>query len=229
MKTEQKQYARIDFETVKNDPQIRQYLGIGDKYLEAMGTIQHDMPHALLIADLSRHILEKLDYPERKCELAAIAGFLHDIGNLVNRVNHGLSGAIMAFYLLSELNMDPEEMAIIMSAIGNHEENTGGNPVNSVAAAVILADKSNVHRSRVRKPDPTCFTQRDRVNFAVEKTCLEIDPEKKMITMKLKIDTDICSVMEYFEIFLVKMTISRRAAAALGCEFELIINDAKLL
>ncbi len=229
MKKEEKKYAQIDFETIKNDPRVRQYLGIGDKYLEVMGTIQHDMPHALLIADLSRHILEELGHPERECELAAIAGFLHDIGNLVNRVNHGLSGAVLAFYLLSELNMDPEEMAIIMAAIGNHEENTGGNPVNSVAAAVILADKSNVHRSRVRKRDPGNFTPRDRVNYAVENTCLEVDPVEKQITMKLKIDTCICSVMEYFEIFLTKMVISRRAAEALGCQFELIINDAKLL
>jgi hypothetical protein len=194
-----------------------------------MGTIQHDEPHALLVADLSHQILTKLGRSARECELAAIAGYLHDIGNLVNRHNHGLSGAVLSFYLLSDLNMDPEEMAVVMSAIGNHEENTGGNPVNSVAAAVILADKSNVHRSRVRKTDLATFTQRDRVNYAVEHTCLEVIPEEKIITMKLKIDSSICSVMEYFEIFLTKMVISRRAAGALGCQFELIINDAKLL
>jgi len=222
-------YTLVTLEMVKNNSQIRRYLGIGDCYLEKIGAIQHDEPHALLVAESSREILTKLGHPQRDTELAAIAGYLHDIGNLVNRYNHGLTGALLAFNLLNELGMDPEEMAVVMSAIGNHEENTGGNPVNNVTAAVILADKSNVHRSRVRKSDPATFTPRDRVNYAVEQTCLEVLPEEKLIAMKLKIDQNICSVMEYFEIFLTKMILCRRAAAALGCQFELLINDAKLL
>ena len=224
-----KSFPLVNLETIRNSPHIRKYLGIGDQYLEVIGTIQHDEPHANLVAHGTREILLKLGYSQREAELGAIAGYLHDIGNIMNRYNHGLTGAILSFNLLRELSMDAEEMAIVMSAIGNHEENTGGNPVNNVTAALILADKSNVHRSRVRKADPASFTPRDRVNFAVESSCLEVFPEEKLITMKLKIDTNICSVMEYFEIFLTKMILCRHAAGALGCQFELLINDVKLL
>lgn len=219
----------VDFEMVKANALIRQYLGMSDQYLGVTGRIQHDEAHAIRVAESSKEILIKLGYPDRGTELAAIAGYLHDIGNLVNRYQHGMIGAVISFCLLTELGMDPDEMAVVMSAIGNHEEDTGGFPVNYVAAAVILADKSNVHRSRVRKTDPSTFTQRDRVNYAVEHSDLKIDPEKKLITMQLIIDTEICSVMEYFEIFLTKMVLCRRASKALGCEFELIINNAKLL
>lgn len=220
---------KITLDTVRNNWQVQQYLGMANEFLGVIGRIQHDVGHAELVAQLSRSILEKLSYSERECELAAIAGYLHDIGNLINRCNHGLSGALMAYRLLRDLGMEPEEIALVISAIGNHEENTGGYPVNHITAAVILADKSNVHRSRVRKCDPATFTTRDRVNYAAERSVLEIVPEKRLLTMRLNIDTSICSVMEYFEIFLTKMVLCRRAANALQCQFELIINEAKLL
>jgi hypothetical protein len=140
-----------------------------------------------------------------------------------------MSGAIMALNLLLDLNMDPEEIATIMGAIGNHEENSGGQPVNNVAAALILADKSDVHRSRVRKQDIASFTQRDRVNYAVSSSNLFIDKSEASISLNIQIDTSVCSVMEYFEIFLTKMLMCRRAANHLKCEFQLIINDSKLL
>jgi len=220
---------KVTLDTVRNNWQVQQYLSKADEFLGVIGRIQHDIGHAELVALLSRSILEKLGYAERDCELAAIAGYLHDIGNLINRSNHGLSGALMAYRLLHDLGMAPEEIAVILSAIGNHEENTGGYPVNHITAAVILADKSNVHRSRVRKCDPAAFTTRDRVNYAAEKSVLEVNPEKRLLTMRLTIDNNICSVMEYFEIFLTKMVLCRRAANALKCQFELIINEAKLL
>jgi len=220
---------QIDLDAVKQNPDIRRYLGIGDQYLEVMGTIQHDVSHAVLVADLSREILQTLDYPPRDAEVAAIAGYLHDIGNMINRHDHGISGAIFSFYLLSEMGMDPNEMALVMSAIGNHEENTGGNSVNHVAAAVMLADKSCVHRSRVRKVDVASFSQRDRVNYAAKSSQLRVLAPKKSIILELQIDSQICSVVEYFEIFLAKMILCRRAALTLGCQFELLINGTRLL
>ncbi|NPV26146.1 MAG: HD domain-containing protein [Firmicutes bacterium] len=194
-----------------------------------MGAIEHNQRHADLVADLSRKILQTLGYPTREAELAAIAGFLHDLGNMANRYGHGLTGAIFAYNLLREMGMPPEELAVVMSAIGNHEEKAGGHPVTPVGAAVILADKSDVHHTRVRKTDLAQFTRRDRVNYAARQSLLDVNPEQRVITMKLIIDPQICSVMEYFEIFLAKMIMCRRAAAALQCQFELIINDAKLL
>ncbi|MGI5920378.1 MAG: phosphohydrolase [Syntrophomonadaceae bacterium] len=174
-------------------------------------------------------ILKVLGYPLREAELGAIAGYLHDIGNLVNRYGHGMSGAIMAFNILLDLQMDPAEIATIMGAIGNHEENSGGQAVNNVAAALILADKSDVHRSRVRKQDMAAFTPRDRVNYAVSSSNLFVDNQAMTISLNIDIDTDVCSVMEYFEIFLTKMLMCRRAAQHLKCEFQLIVNGSKLL
>lgn len=214
---------------VRNSNLVQQYMNMGNVFIGNIGAIEHNIHHAELTSALCRDILLKLGYGEREAELGAIAGYLHDIGNLINRYGHGMSGAIIAFYSLMDLHMDPEEIAIIMGAIGNHEEQAQGKCVNNVAAALILADKSDVHRSRVRKRDFAQFTPRDRVNYAVTDSKLIVKPEKRMITLDISIDTAVCSVMEYFEIFLTKMLMSRRAAEYLQCEFELMINEYKLL
>lgn len=221
--------SQITVEKVKANPLVQQFITTTNDFLGVIGRIQHDAGHAELVADLSYEILDLLGYPKRECELAAVAGYMHDMGNLINRVSHGFSGALMAYQILRDMGMEPEEYAQVMAAIGNHEENTGGHPVNSITAAVILADKSNVHRSRVRKCDPASFTTRDRVNFAAEDSELEVFPEQKMINIRIKINPAICSVVEYFEIYMVKMMLCRRAAQFLGCQFELWINDSKLL
>jgi HD superfamily phosphodiesterase len=219
----------VTLDMVRNDPLVKQYMQIGNEYIGNIGAIEHNMYHAEQTSRLCYHILNSLGYSEREAELGAIAGFLHDIGNLVNRYGHGMSGALLSFNILLEMNMEPEEIATIMGAIGNHEEQARGNAVNNVAAALILADKSNVHRSRVRKRDMAVFTPRDRVNYAVTSSELQVDATKRVISMIIQIDTSVCSVMEYFEIFLTKMLMSRRAAEYLNCEFELVINGNKLL
>ncbi len=219
----------VTLETVKNNPVVQQFMCIGNEYIGNIGAIEHNIHHAELVSSLSRDILLGLGYSEREGELAAIAGYLHDIGNLVNRYGHGMSGAIMAFNVLLAMDMDHDEIAVIMGAIGNHEEHAQGHSVNNVAAAVILADKSDVHRSRVRKRDFATFTPRDRVNYAVTESQLLVDNEQRLITMQLEIDTSVTSVMEFFEIFLTKMLMARRAAEYLGCEFELVINNNRLL
>ncbi len=215
----------ITLETVKSSPKLHEYMTRGNTYIGNMGAIEHNDSHAELTSNLTRSILEKLGYPKRETELGAIAGYLHDIGNLINRYGHGLSGAILAFNLLVDLDMEPEEIAMIMGAIGNHEEQANGTSVNNIAAALILADKSDVHRSRVRKREMSAFTPRDRVNYAVTETSLLVDPEKRKIVLEITIDITVCSVM----VFLTKMLMCRRAANYLGCEFALLINDTQLL
>lgn len=219
----------ITLEDIKNNQAVQRYMLVGNDYIGTIGAIEHSISHADLVSQLSSDILTKLGFPQREAELAAIAGYLHDIGNLINRYGHGMSGALMSFRILLDMNMDPEEIAIIMGAIGNHEEHAEGKSVNNVAAALILADKSDVKRTRVRKRDFSTFTPRDRVNYAVTDSHLEVDAVNKIISLKITIDIEVTSVMEYFEIFLTKMMMSRRAAEYLGCEFELMINDAKLL
>lgn len=200
-----------------------------NEFLAHLGALEHNLKHANLSADLSYTILNTLDYPEREAELAAIAAYLHDMGNLVNRYQHGMSGALLAFYILLDLEMEPEEIAMIMGAIGNHEEHAQGYPVNNLAAALILADKSDVHRSRVRQRDKSQFTSRDRVNYAVQYTELQTIKGSREIILKMDIDTSVCSVTDYFEIFLQKMLMCNRAAEHLNCQFKLIINNTQLL
>lgn len=219
----------ITLETIKENHLINDYLKTGNTYIGNMGALEHNLHHAELISSLCCEILDTLEFSQREAELGAIAGYLHDIGNLVNRYGHGMSGAVIAFSILLDLGMDPEEIAIIMGAIGNHEEHAEGKPVNNVAAALILADKSDVHRSRVRKNDFATFTSRDRVNYAVTNSGIQVFPEEKIITMKLEIDTTVCSVMEYFEIFLTKMMMCQKASEYLQCEFKLMINNVRLL
>lgn len=218
----------IKLQDVKKDPLVNTFIKKGNEHLGKMGYTDHGELHISLVCELGREIMTKLGYGERLAELAGIAGYMHDIGNVINRNGHSQSGALMAFEILHKIGMEPDETAIICAAIGNHDEGSG-HPVNEVAAALILADKSHVHRNRVRNQDVATFDIHDRVNYAVEHSILNIDEEKKVITMELAIDTNICPVMEYFEIFLSRMLMCRRAANFLGCEFELIINGAKLL
>jgi len=218
----------LTFEQVKNNETIRTYIQRADESLIALGFTEHSFAHVTLVAETAGYILETLGYPERTVELARIAGFLHDIGNLVNRIDHSQSGAVMAFRILDNLDCDPGEIATIVTAIGNHDEGTG-QPVNAVAAALILADKSDVRRSRVRNQEPATFDIHDRVNYSVRKAKLEIDPEKTRISLALTVDTEFGSIMDYFEIFLRRMILCRKAAEALGMQFKLSINDQQLI
>jgi len=213
---------------VKNDPEVDTYIRRGNEYLGTMGFTEHSYRHVGMVSNVSRHIMESLGYPARLAELAAIAGYLHDMGNVVSRHDHGQTGAVLSHAILSRLGMIPEEIATIMSAIGNHEEEYG-HAVNPVAAALILADKSDVHRTRVRNTDVATFDIHDRVNYAVNNSSLQVDSQKRTITMELTIDLEISTVMEYFEIFLTRMVMCRRAAEFLGCHFGLVINGSKLL
>lgn len=221
-------YHYITPEEIFGNPEVRSYILCGNDCMGAIGFTEHGLAHAKRSSDTARDILTSLGYPQRTCELAAIAGYLHDIGNTVNRVDHAHSGALMAFTLLNKLHMPPEEIGLICSAIGHHDEKTAF-PVNPLAAALILSDKSDVRRSRVRKDAVLEADIHDRVNFAVESSRLDIDPEKKLCIFHIEIATEICPVMEYFEIFLERMVLCRKAAQTLGLQFELIINGTRLL
>lgn len=218
----------VTLEDIRNNPVVDSFIRKGNQYLGTMGYTDHSYRHVNLVSNIARDILEKLGYSTREAELAAIAGYLHDIGNVVSRNDHGISGAVIVYRIFMDMGMDPDEVAILLSAIANHEEQYG-QPVNAVAAALILADKSDVDRSRVRNPDFATFDIHDRVNYAAENSSILVEPESKTITMDLTIDIKICPVMEYFEIFLTRMMLCRRAANFLNSNFELIINGSKLL
>jgi len=207
---------------------LETFINKGNEHLEAIGYTDHGPKHVALVSSLSRKILQELDYDPRMAELAGIAGYMHDIGNVINRTDHNQSGALIALEILRRIGMQPSEISTVVSAIGNHDEENG-HPINAVAAAVILADKSHVHRNRVRNTDVATFDIHDRVNYAVENSRFNIDGPNRMITMDLTIDTDICPVMEYFEIFLSRMLLCRRAADFLNCQFGLLINGVRLL
>lgn len=218
----------VTYEDVRRDDAVTAYIRRADETLGALGFTEHSFAHVTAAADKSARILSALGYPERMAELARIAGYLHDIGNLVNRVDHSQSGAVMAFRILDRMGMDPEEIATVISAIGNHDEGTGV-PVNAVAAALILADKSDVRRSRVRNRDLASFDIHDRVNYSVESSRLDIDPEGGLVELVLKVDTQYGSVMDYFEIFLGRMLLCRKAAEKLGLQFRLTINGQRVV
>jgi len=220
--------AAVMVADLKNDHEVSVYLARSTEYLCEVGFTEHGARHAALVAERARRVLAGLGYGERDRELAAVAGYLHDIANLVNRYNHGGTGAVMAYSILCRFGMDPEEIALVVSAIGNHEEERG-NAINHVASALILADKSDVHRSRVTNSDFAKFEIHDRVNYAAEDSRLTVDREQGTVDLELTIDTAICPVMEYFEIFLNRMVMCRRAAEFLRCRFGLIINGNKLL
>ena len=214
----------LTYEQVKSNKAVRTYIQRADESLIALGFTEHSFAHVTLVAETAGYILQTMGYPERTVELAKIAGFLHDIGNLVNRVDHSQSGAIMAFRILDHMDCDPEELATIVTAIGNHDEGTG-QPVNAVAAALILADKSDVRRSRVRNQDHSSFDIHDRVNYSVEQSLLKISEDHTQIRLELTVDTRYGSVMDYFEIFMRRMILCRKAAETLGLQFRLSIND----
>ena len=218
----------ITFNDIKKNEEIKTYISAADSALSALGFTEHSFAHVGLVSERASCILEKLGADERMVELTRIAGYLHDIGNLANRVDHSQSGAIMAFKILSDMGMDPMETAIIVRAIGNHDEGTGV-PVDEVSAALILADKSDVRRSRVRNDDPLTFDIHDRVNFSVVSSSLDINTEDKTVRLTLKIDTASAPIMDYFEIFLNRMTLCRRAASKLGLAFKLTINDQNFI
>lgn len=218
----------VKLNDIKKHPSIKAYIKQADANLQAMGYTEHGLRHIGLVSSIARNVLEHLGYDERSAELAAIAGYLHDIGNCVGRVHHGASSALLIEPFLRELGMPPEEVALILSAVGNHEEEVG-EPVNEIAAALILADKSDVHRTRVRNRDIASFDIHDRVNYAVIKSFLDVNEEERLITLRITIETENTSIMEYFEIFLDRMLMCRRAAAYLDCQFKLEINEVLLL
>ena len=218
----------MTYNEVRKDAAVKVYIAQADASMEALGFTEHSFAHVGRVAHIAGDILGKLGYPERTVELAKIAGYLHDIGNLVNRVDHSQSGAVMAFRILDRMNFPPEEIASIVTAIGNHDEGTGV-PVNAVAAALIIADKSDVRRSRVRSKADIAVDIHDRVNYSVTSSDLQVDAEKNTMTLLLTVDTTVSSVMEYFEIFMKRMLMCRKAAQKLGMEFHLIINDQQLV
>lgn len=221
-------YSRITFEDIRKNEEIKAYIENGNQNLGVIGFTEHGFPHAKRSANYAGNILESLGYDERTCELARIAGYMHDIGNVVNRADHAQSGALMAFQILTRLNMDPREVALVCAAIGNHDEGTAA-AVSPIAAALILSDKGDVRRTRVRDRETVNEDIHDRVNYAVEHAATVIDAERKTVTLDIRIDTAICPVMEYFEIFMTRMVLCRQAAQYLGLQFELIINDTRLL
>lgn len=218
----------LTFDDIQHNEAIRTYITQADRSLAALGFTEHSFAHVTSVAETAGYILAALEYPARQVELVRIAGFLHDIGNLVNRVDHSQSGAVMAFRILDKLHMAPEEIAAVVTAIGNHDEGTGV-PVDEVSAALILADKSDVRRSRVRNSDPTTFDIHDRVNYSVKKSVLKINEEHNLIKLKLAVDTKYGSIMDYFEIFMGRMILCRKAAEKLNLTFKLIINEQQLL
>ena len=218
----------MTYKELKQNEEIRTYIQKADESLIALGFTEHSFAHVTKVSETAAYILRTLGYSEREIELAQIAGYLHDIGNLVNRINHSLSGAVMAFRILSGLKMPPEDIATIVTAIGNHDEGTG-EPVNAISAALILADKTDVRRSRVRNTDLPSFDIHDRVNYSVESAELKISEDKKEIKLSISVDTDISPVMSYFEIFLERMLLCNKAAEALGLKFSFSMNGQQIM
>ena len=218
----------MTYEQIRRDEAVKVYIAQADASMQALGFTEHSFAHVTKVAEIAGYILETLNYPARTVELAKIAGYLHDIGNVVNRVDHSQSGAVMAFRILDRMEFPPEEIAAIVTAIGNHDEGTGV-PVNAVAAALIIADKSDVRRSRVRKTADIAQDIHDRVNYSVTASNLRIDMQEKTITLDLTVDTAVSSVMEYFEIFMKRMLLCRKAAERLELTFQLNINGLQLV
>lgn len=218
----------ITAEKIKNNSQIKTYIETADEALIALGYTEHSFAHVTKVAETAKSLILTLDKDERLAELAWIAGYLHDIGNVINRVDHAQSGAVMAFRLLDKMGADAHDIAIIISAIGNHDEHTAF-PVNDVAAALIIADKTDVRRSRVRNVQDTVYDIHDRVNYAVIKSDCTLNETKDVLTLAINLDTNICPVMEYFEIFLERMLLCRKACEKLSLKFQLIINEQKIM
>lgn len=218
----------VTFEAIQGNAEIRTYIEKGNANLGVLGFTKHSVGHAMKVSKTAGEILMQLGYSEREVELARIAGYMHDMGNCINRTDHAHTGAIMAMTILRDLGMDPAEIAVVITAIGNHDEKTG-TAVDAISAAVILADKTDVRRNRVRGRDRTKFDIHDRVNYAAISSVLHMDREKRQITLDIQLDDEICSVLDYFEIFLERMLMCRRAAEMLGCSFKLKANGSKVL
>lgn len=218
---------KITFEDIYNNKEIQLYIRQADESMKAMGYTEHSFAHVGRVASWAQEILLKLGYSERDAELARIAGFMHDMGNMINRQDHAQNSALMAFQLLKELQADPEDIAAIITAIGNHDEGTAF-PVNPISAAIILADKADVRCSRVRNKDFATFDIHDRVNYSVKKSELYVEKDSH-IELSLQIDTEICAVMDYFEIFMQRMLLCRKAAEKLNLQFRLTINSQRIL
>ncbi len=218
----------ITLEDVKNNEDVQALIQAAQKQLNSLGYTEHSVRHVGIVSQRAGHILETLGYPEDRVELAKIAGYLHDIGNCINRKDHAHSGAILAYNILKDMGMNVNDRTEIMMAIGNHDEETG-TAVSDISAALILADKSDVHRDRVVNTNLGTFDKHDRVNYAVTNAKLLINNEERKITLNLQIDTELCPVLDYFEIFIDRMIMSKYAAKFLKVWFELIINNTKLL
>ena len=218
----------LTYDEITGSEAIKTYIIRADESLGALGFTEHSFAHVMHVAETAGYILETMGYDARTVELAKIAGYLHDIGNLVNRKDHSQSGAVMAWSILNDMGCDPGEMATIVTAIGNHDEGTGV-PVNAVAAAMILADKADVRRSRVRNKDISTFDIHDRVNYSVERSSLKINADRSLVKLTLTVDTRYGSVMDYFEIFMQRMVLCRKAAETLGLQFKLVINEQQLI
>jgi metal-dependent HD superfamily phosphatase/phosphodiesterase len=216
-------------EQVRDHPRVRAFIKSANEQLGVAGYTEHGERHARTCADSARFVLRSLGHDARRCELAAIAAYLHDIGNVITRDRHAQTGAVISGEVLRELRFSEDEIAVVMAAVGNHEGEEGGQPVSAVSAAVILADKSDVHRSRVRNPRTTSFDIHDRVNYAATAVNIRVDRREKLITLELTIDTAVSPLMEYFEIFLSRMVLCRRSAEYLRCSFALVINNTRLL
>lgn len=223
--------SSLSFEVVKNDPEIQEMISAANRNLGVLGFTEHGFRHVGLVANIARNIMSRLGYDDRHQELAAIAGYTHDIGNVVSRHGHASTGAIIAHQILSRIGMDPADVIVVMSAIGSHGDDAGrlGEPVHPVSAALILADKSDVHRTRVRNQDPMSFDEHDQMNYATTSSFLRVDPDAKTITLELEIDTEMASVMKYFELFMPRMQMCRRAANLLDQTFRITINDVAVL
>ncbi len=221
------QTEKITLDIVRRNPKIKTYMEAANNQMNALGYTEHGFRHAGIVAETAHSIMAGLGQGPREAELAAIAGYLHDIGNAVSRQGHTDSAAIMAFMLLNEMGMPASEIASIIAAIGNHEEEIGS-PVSAISAALILADKSDVHHSRVQNQNPLTFDIHDRVNYSVQRSNLRVDTENKSINLELTTDEKSASVMEYFEIFLSRMLICRRAADYFGYKFKLVINGVDM-
>ena len=216
----------VTFDQVRRDPEVVALLQAANNTLKVLGYTEHGQRHAGLVSHIAANVLERLGHPARTHELAHIAGYLHDIGNSIHRENHALSGSLMAWQILRRLGMPTEECAVVMNAIGNHEEERGA-VTNAVAAALIIADKADVHRSRVQNLRMEDFDIHDRVNYATTRSFVRVRPDEKIIALELEIDVQYAQVIEYFEIFLDRMTMVRRAIEFLGCSFQLIINETR--
>ncbi len=223
-----KMKKNITFDTIKQSKEIRTYIKQADASLEAIGYTEHSFAHCTKCAEVAGGLLKDLGFSDHEVDLAKIAGYMHDIGNVINRTDHAQSGAVMAFRILDKMGMEPEDTATVITAIGNHDEGTAF-PVNEVAAALIIADKTDVRRSRVRSRATIKEDIHDRVNYAVVKSELRLDTRAKTITLFLEIDTKICAVMDYFEIFMIRMLLCRKAADRLGLHFKLNINGGAIL